>query len=58
MDSLSFTMEKKRPLITTLLFIGIFLIGLLFVVLFASKALNDEQVSTQSIILTPVEQVS
>lgn len=51
-------MEKKRPLISTILFIGIFLIGLLFVLLFASKALNDEQVSTESIILTPVERVS
>lgn len=51
-------MEKKRPLISTILFIGIFLIGLLFVLLFAGKALNDEQATTESILLTPVERVS
>lgn len=58
MNNVSYTMEKKRPLISTLLFIGIFLVGILLVVLFAGKALNDEQAVHQSTVIIPVEQLS
>ncbi len=35
-------METRKPLKSTLLFIGIFLVGILLVVLFVNKALDTE----------------
>lgn len=36
-------METKKPLKTTILFIGIFLIGIVLVILFINQALDTEQ---------------
>jgi len=36
------TMETRKPSKTTILFIGIFLIGIILVILFINKALNSD----------------
>lgn len=52
-------METRKPLKTTVLFIGIFLVGIIFVIVFISKALDtDHAIHTANDSDLPIEKVS